>query len=85
MLSDLFKSNESFIDIMEIQVSANIGDKFLQGLQEVLNVIDLINRSDDKEDVIIFQNNSKLSILGCPNLVYYPQNPKGRITRSNNP
>ena len=42
---------------MEIQVSANIGNKFLQGLQEVLNVIYLINRSDDDEDVIIFQNN----------------------------
>jgi len=42
---------------MNIEVSTNIGDKFLLGLEEVLNVIDSINRSDDDEDVIIFQNN----------------------------
>lgn len=56
---------------MEINVSTNVGDKFLHGLQEVLNVIDRINRSNDEEDVIVFSNNffvTPLFIL--PLLVY---------------
>lgn len=56
---------------MEIQVIANIGDRFLQGLQEVLRIIDLINRSNDHENVIVFQNSvfvTPLFIL--PLLVY---------------
>ncbi len=56
---------------MDIEVSSNIGDKFLLGLEEVLNVIDSINQSNDDEDVIIFQNNifvTPLFIL--PLLVY---------------
>lgn len=56
---------------MEIQVTANIGDRFLQGLQEVLKIIDLINRSNDHEDVIVFQNSVFVTpIFILPLLVY---------------
>jgi len=56
---------------MEINVSENIGEKFLQGLEGVLRLIDRINQSEDKEDILIFQNNifvTPLFIL--PLLVY---------------
>ena len=56
---------------MEIKISANIGDKFSQGLQEVLSVIDHIHQSKDEEDVLVFQNDffvTPLFIL--PLLVY---------------
>ncbi len=71
---------------MEIQVSANIGDKFLRGLQEVLNVIDLINRSDDDEDVIIFQNSIFVTPLFILPLLVYVNgcNKRIRYQYSNN-
>ena len=65
---------------MEINVSAHIGDKFLQGLQEVLHVIDLINRSDDDEDVIIFQNNVFVTPLFILPLLVYVNGCKKRIS-----
>jgi hypothetical protein len=60
---------------MEINVSENIGEKFLQGLEGVLRLIDRINQSEDEEDILIFQNNifvTPLFIL--PLLVYVSGN-----------
>lgn len=64
---------------MEIIVSANIGNKFLQGLQEVLNVIYRINQSDDNEDVIIFQDNVFVTPLFILPLLVYVNSCKKRI------
>jgi len=70
---------------MEIKISANIGDKFSQGLQEVLSVIDHIHQSEDEEDVLVFQNDvfvTPLFIL--PLLVYISGCPKKIICQINN-
>lgn len=64
---------------MEINISRNIGDKFLQGLLEVLNVIDLINQSNDEEDVIIIQNNVFVTPLFILPLLVYVNGCKKRI------
>lgn len=71
---------------MNIEVSTNIGDKFLLGLEEVLNVIDSINRSDDDEDVIIFQNNIFVTPLFILPLLVYVNgcNKRIRYQYSNN-
>lgn len=56
---------------MEINVSENIGEKFLQGLEVVLRLIDQINQSEDEEDILIFQNNIFVTpIFILPLLVY---------------
>jgi len=64
---------------MQINLSTHISDKFLLGLQEVLNVIDLINRSHDDEDVIIFQNNVFVTPLFILPLLVYVNGYKKRI------
>ena len=65
---------------MEIQVIANIGDRFLQGLQEVLKIIDLINRSDDSEDLIVFQNSIFVTPLFILPLLVYVNGCKKQIS-----
>ena len=56
---------------MEINVSENIGEKFLQGLEVVLRLIDQINQSEDEEDILIFQNTIFVTpIFILPLLVY---------------
>jgi anti-sigma regulatory factor (Ser/Thr protein kinase) len=70
---------------MEIKISANIGDKFSQGLQDVLSVIDHIHQSEDEEDILVFQNDvfvTPLFIL--PLLVYISGCPKKIICQINN-
>lgn len=52
-------------------MSANISDDFLTGLREVLNVIDLINQSDEEEDTLVLQDNIFITPLFIlPLLVY---------------
>lgn len=57
---------------MRINVTVNIQDNnLLYGLQEVLKIIDLINKSEDSEDVICFQQKTFVTPLFIlPLLVY---------------
>lgn len=64
---------------MEIIISVNIGDKFLQGLQQVLNVIDQINQSEEDNIVLIFQNNVFVTPLFILPLLVYTNGCKKRI------
>lgn len=64
---------------MEINVSENIGEKFLQGLEGVLRLIDRINQSKDEEDILIFQNNIFVTPLFILPLLVYVSGSKKRI------
>lgn len=64
---------------MEINVFENIGEKFLQGLEGVLRLIDRINQSDDEEDILIFQNNIFVTPLFILPLLVYVSGSKKRI------
>ncbi len=65
---------------MEIKVSVNIDERFLHGLQEVLRIIDLIDQSNDSEDVIIFQRNVFITPLFILPLLVYIHGSKKRIS-----
>ena len=64
---------------MELNVSENIGEKFLQGLEGVLRLIDRINQSEDEEDILIFQNNIFVTPLFILPLLVYVSGSKKRI------
>ena len=64
---------------MEINVSENIGEKFLQGLEVVLRLIDQINQSEEEEDILIFQNNIFVTPIFILPLLVYVSGSKKRI------
>lgn len=64
---------------MEINVSENIGQKFLQGLEVVLRLIDQINQSEDEEDILIFQNSIFVTPIFILPLLVYVSGSKKRI------
>ncbi len=64
---------------MEINISENIGEKFLQGLEEELRLIDQINQSEDEEDILIFQNNFFVTPLFILPLLVYVSGSQKRI------
>ncbi len=64
---------------MEINISENIGEKFLQGLEEELRLIDQINQSEDEEDILIFQNNIFVTPLFILPLLVYVSGSQKRI------